>query len=1043
MIRWIVENAIRLRVPVTCLAVLLMIVGIRTADDLPLDVFPEFSPPLIEIQTEAPGLSAAEVESLVSVPLESTLHGTPWLDVIRSKSVEGLSSIVLILEQGADLMEARQLVQERLSLAAQQLPGIAAPPVLLSPLSATSRVLKVGLTAPDLDRMALSTLARWTIRPRLMAVPGVANVAIWGQRDRQFQVLVDPARLDANGVSLDQVVRAATEAADLSTGGFVDTPNQRLSVRHRSQLGSPEDLADAVIPVAPRAVGATAPAVERPLLLGDVTEVVEDWPAPIGEAVIDDGPGILLIVEKEPWGNTLQVTRGVEAAFDALRPGLDGVEVDTTIFRPATFIEIALDNLSRALWIGCVLVVVILVLFLYDWRTAVISSVAIPLSLVVAVAVLSWQGATVNTMVLAGLVIALGEVVDDAIIDVENIVRRLRLNARSDRPENPFRVVVEASLEVRSAVVFGSMIVVIVLVPVFFLEGLAGAFFRPLASAYVLAILASLLVALTVVPALAYSLLSGSSRERRESPLVGLLHRVYERVLRSVVFRPRALAAALLAAMLVAGLSARSLGEEFLPEFQERDFLMHWVGKPGTSLDAMTRSTIRVSEELRAIPGVRNFGAHIGRAEVADEVVGPNFTELWISIDPEVDYPSTVQHIQEVVDGYPGLYRDVLTYLKERVKEVLSGASASIVVRIFGPELGTLRERAQVVAERLADVPGVIDLHVEPQVQVPQIEVRWEPEALAQHGVQLGAARRALTTLVRGRTVGQFFDEQAVFDVAVRGVPEVRASPDALRDVLVDTPSGRPVALGALAEIRVSPAPNMIKRENASRRIDVTCNVRGRDLGRVARDVQSRLEDLGHPQGYHVELLGEFAARQAAQDRLVGIALASLAGILVLLQVSFSSWGLAMLVLLALPFSLIGCIAGAWVGGGTLSLGSLIGCITVFGIASRNAIMLMSHYAHLRDEEGVPLGRDLVLRGARERLAPILMTSLTAGFALLPLVLAGNKPGHEIEYPMAIVIVGGLATATLLTLFILPGVYWMYASRGRSAHGEQAPRGDG
>jgi len=490
--RWLITAALRQRVLVLALAVVLMAFGIHAARVMPLDVFPEFAPPLVEIQTEAPGLSTEEVESLITVPLESAVNGTSWLKTLRSKSVLGLASVVCIFQEGTDLMRARQLIQERVALVAPRLPAVARAPVILPPLSSTSRALKIGVSSKTLSQMDLSELALWTIRPRLMAVPGVANVAIWGQRDRQLQIRVDPDRLAAHGITLDAVTRAAGDAAAVVAGGFVDLPSQRLPVRHLANVTTPEDLARTVV----QFTGGV------PLRLGDVAEIVESHPPPIGDAVINDGPGLLLIVEKQPWGNTLEVTRQVEAALAVLRPGLGDVEIDPTIFRPATFIERALDNLTEALIIGCVLVAVILVAFLFEWRTALISLSAIPLSLLAAAVVLYLRGGTLNTMVLAGLVIAVGEVVDDAIVDVENITRRLRLNRAAERPLSPFRVVLKASLEVRSAVVFASLIIALVFVPVFFLDGVAGTFFRPLAFSYLLAILASLLVALTVTPAL-------------------------------------------------------------------------------------------------------------------------------------------------------------------------------------------------------------------------------------------------------------------------------------------------------------------------------------------------------------------------------------------------------------------------------------------------------------------------------------------------------------------------------------------------------------
>jgi CzcA family heavy metal efflux pump len=1013
MMKWLIAVSLRQRVLVLALATVLVVFGIRTVQHTPLDVFPEFAPPLVEVQTEAPGLSTEEVESLISVPLENALNGVSWLKTLRSKSVLGLSSVVCIFKEGTDLMRARQLVQERVATVAPRLPAVAHAPVLLSPLSSTSRAMKIGVSSKTLSQMDLSELALWTIRPRLMAVPGVANVAIWGQRDRQYQVLVDPDRLAAHGVSLDAVVRAAGDAASVAAGGFVDLPNQRLPVRHLSAIETPEDLARTVVQFTNGV----------PIRIGDVAQVVIHHPPPIGDAVINDGPGLLLIVEKQPWGNTLDVTKQVEAALDALRPGLKDVEIDPTIFRPATFIERSLENLGHAMLLGCALVVIILIAFLFDWRTALISLSAIPLSLLAAAVVLYLRGGTLNTMVLAGLVIAVGEVVDDAIIDVENIVRRLRLNRQAGNPLTPFRVVLKASLEVRSAVVFASLIVALVFIPVFFLDGLAGTFFRPLAFSYVLAIMASLLVALTVTPALCLMLLPGAKERRDEAPLNRWLKAAYRRVLPPLIARPRVAVAFLAVVFTVTAIALPRLGEEFLPNFKETDFLMHWVEKPGTSLEAMRRITVSVSKELRSVPGVRNFGSHIGRAEVADEVVGPNFTELWISLDPSVDYDRTVAKVQEIVDGYPGLYRDLLTYLKERIKEVLTGASATVVVRVYGPDMAVLRAKAQEINQAISDVKGVANLKVEPQILVPHIQVRLKPDVAASFGLTPAHVRRAATTFIKGTKVGEIYKDQKVFDVAVWGVERVRSDLQSLRELLIESPSGARVPLGDVADLEMAPTPNEIKRENASRRLDVTCNVSGNDLGSVAREIEQRVQALSFARGYHPEFLGEYAARQTSRNRLLLLAAFSLLGILVLLHVDFRSFRLVLLVALTLPFALIGGVAGAFLTGGILSLGSLVGFVTVLGIAARNGIMLLSHYRHLEQSEHETFGASMILRGAEERLAPILMTASCAALALLPLVVKGNVPGHEIEYPMAVVILGGLVTSTLLNLFLMPALY--------------------
>ena len=1040
---WLIRASLQFRVIVLMIALGLIIVGVRTMDSIPLDVFPEFAPPLVEIQTEAPGISTEDVESLISVPIENAVNGIPFVKAVRSKSVLGLSSVRLIFAGGTDLLMARQLVQERITLVAAQLPLVARPPVILPPLSSLSRCMKIGLWSDTKNQMDMTVLTKWTIRPRLMSVSGVANVAVWGEKDPQLQVIADPDRLRANGVTLDQLMQAVRDATAVGAGGFVDTPNQRLALRHVPAVYTPEQLGEMVLafrgnnsaiaqstastPGSAQSTnslrtGAVSSSGGSPIRIRDVADVVVDYAPPIGNAIINNQPGLLLIVEKQPWANTLDVTRGVEKAMEELKPAMGEVQFDTTIFRPATFIERSLSNLSHSMLLGCLLVIVVLLVFLYDWRCALISAMAIPLSLIAAIMVLYLRGGTVNTMVLAGLVIALGEVVDDAIIDVENIMRRLRLNATLENPRSAFEVVLDASMEVRSAVVYATIIVVLAFLPVFFLEGLSGSFFRPLAASYILAILASLAVALTVTPAMSLLLLPSTARLRhRDGPLVRVLKRWYRAFLQRLLnFRLTTLSAF---AVVFAAIACTIpwLGEELMPNFRETDFLMHWVEKPGIGIDAMDRITTRASKELMAVPGVRNFGSHIGRATVADEVVGPNFTELWISIDDSQDYDETVAKVQSVVDGYPGLYRDLLTYLKERIKEVLTGTSAAIVVRIYGPDMNRLRSIAAEVSAQIKPIEGVTTLKIEPQVLVPQISIEMRPEAASQFGLNPATLMRNVSTLVNGTQVGEIYRDQGIFGVFVRGKDQAHRDPTGVRNLMIDTPSGAQVPLSSVATVTIVPAPNEIKREGASRRLDVTCNVAGRDLGAVAKEIETAVQkNVIFGTGYHPEFLGEYAEARASRQRLLLLSVAAVLMITVILYVDFQSWRLVLLMLGMLPLAILGGVLGVYASGGVLSLGSLVGFVTVIGISARNAIMLISHYRHLSDVEGVPHGRELVLRGAEERLAPILMTALTAALALAPLVYTGNLPGQEIEYPMAIVILFGLGAATIVNLFILP-----------------------
>jgi len=1014
MIRWIVGTSLRFRFLVGAFALVMMGAGGAAVRGTPVDVFPEFAPPRVEIQSDALGFSTTEVEDLITVPLEAALAGTPRLQTLRSKTVPGLSSVELIFEPKTDIWLARQLVTERLATALPDLPTNTVTPLILQPKSATARVMKIGVTSKTLSPVELSTIVKFKLQSRLMQVPGVANVSMWGEKLQTVQVRVDPERLRAHAVSIQQIMDTTGDALEVGlqqflkasspgSGGWIDTPQQRVAVYH-TFLRSTNDLASVPIKLVDG----------RPVTLGDVGEVQENAPPLFGDAVVNDGPGMLLVVEKFPWGNTLEVTRGVEKAIAEVRPALAGIDMDTTIFRPATFIDLAFEHLTQSLLVGAVLVVLVLLLFLWDWRIALISALIIPASVTAALLALRFQDATLNVLVLAGLVVAIGPVVDTAIVVVENIVRRFRVHRQEGSTKPTAAIVQDASVEVRSAITYATLIEVAILLPVFFLGGLSGSFFQPLAQAYVLAALAAMVIALTLTPALLLILLSNVRLRHRVSPIVPPLHRAYDRILGGVLRAPL-VAYGTLALVMAVGLAVTPLlGQELLPAFKERDFLMHWVTAPGTSRPEMIRMATQASRELRSIPGVRNFGSHIGRALTADEIVGINFTENWISVDPKVDYDQTVTAIRGTVQGYPGLVRDVQTYLKERTKEVLTGTSDAIVVRIFGPDLPTLRAKAEEVL----------------QVDIPQVEIKVDLAAAGRYGIKPGDVRRDVAVILASTGVGDVYREQKQYDASIWSLPQTFDNLTSIRDLLVDTPDGGFVRLGDIADVRVVPTPNEIRHEGSSRRIDVTANVQGRDLGSVVDEVKDQIETLSLPLGYHAQLLGEFAERQQAQQRLLVIGAIALVGIFLLLQAAFGSWRLAAMAFLALPAALPGGLLAAYAGGRVLSLGSLVGFLTVLGIASRNGIMLISHYQHLEREEGMPFGPALVLRGARERLAPILMTALATAFALVPLVVAGNIAGQEIEYPMAIVILGGLITSTLLNLLIVPALYLRFGRSG-------------
>ncbi|MGH3474066.1 MAG: efflux RND transporter permease subunit [Aeromicrobium sp.] len=1023
--RWIVARSLHFRWLVIFLAATFMAFSLAKIPESKVDVFPEFAPPQVEIQTIALGNSTAEVESLVTVPIEEALNGLPGLAEMRSKSVAQLSSIRLIFEKGTDETRARQLVQERVSQVSPNIPTWASPPWMMPALSATSRIMKIGITSDQLDLIELSSISYWKIRQHLLRVPGVAGVDIYGERLKQRHVQVDPELMAKYDIPIETVMEAGSEALDagvlqyaesftVGQGGFVETATERLNVENVQSITSAEDLAK--VPVAERD--------GKVLRMADLGDVKQDSMQLWGEGVINDGDGLMLIVQKYRGANTKEVTNGVEQTMKEMAPGLPAIEYDTTIFRPATFIEESINNLTVALLLGVLLVVIIISAFLYTFRTAFISLISIPLSLLGAYLVLDARNVTINVMVLAGLVVAIGVVVDDAIIDVENIVRRLRQARAENSAKSTVRIVLEASVEIRSAITFATIINVVAIVPVLFLEGLSGSFFQPLVLSYGLAVFVSMLVAMTVTPALCLVLLHRGTLREKEAPLLRVLKKGYSSVLGRVVRRPAPAMVATLVIALSGVVVYPTLGTQLLPNFKERDFLMHWLTEPSTSITEEKKVSIAACQDLVAIPGVRNCGSHIGQALLSDEVYGAYFGENWVSVSKDVDYDDTLQKVTNTVDSYPGMQRDVQTYLRERVKEVLTGSSGAVVVRIFGPDPTKLTELADTTLKAIGDTPGLIEAAAALQKEVPQIEIELDLEKAREHDLKPGDIRRQSSVYIASEEVSDIFAKGRAYDVQIWSIPSVRHSFQDIRDLPIDTPSGDKVKLSDVADVRFAPSPNAILRDDQSRRIDVEGNIaEGGDLGAVVEEVERRVAALDLPPEYSVKVLGESSELTNSQNTLAVYGLAALIVIFLLLHAAFGSLRLASLAFLLLPVALVGGVLTVRLSGGLMSLGSLIGFLTVFGIAARNGILMINHFQHLEREEGVPFGRELVMRGASERLAPIMMTALATALAIVPLAVAGSIPGHEIEHPMALVILGGLLTATLVNLFIIPSLY--------------------
>jgi CzcA family heavy metal efflux pump len=1029
--RWLIEQSLKLRLLVLGLATVLLFVGTAQVRSMPVDALPEFAPPYVEVQTEALGLSAVEVEELITLNLEELLSNTPFLQSIHSSSVPGLSSITLVFEPGTDILRARQLVSEKLSLAFT-LPNVSKPPAILPPMSATSRVMIVGLSSKQVSAIQMSVLARWTVQPALLSVPGVANVAIWGMRDYQLQVLVDPQRLKAKHVTLDQVISTTGNALWVSpltflnasapgTGGFIDSPQQRLEVRHVFPISKPQDLAKVTVE-------------GTNLRLSDVATVVEDHQPLIGDNLLNDDSSLLIVVDKLPGASTRDVTAGVEAKLHELQPGLSGIQINPTVYRPASFIDSAMGNLTATLLIG--LLLVLLLLCLYHWRVAVIGLASILLSLVAAGLVLYLRGATINSMVLAGLALAFGVLFDDVIVDVEHVVRRLHQSRQEGGDRASASIIVEAVLEMRGALVYATLIVLLAVAPLFLLTGVFGALVQPLVVAYALALLASMVVALTVTPVLCLLLLSRAPIERRESPVLLELMRRYQTALGRFIRTPSPAAATIGTLLLLGVLVLPFLGQSLIPTFKEPDIVIQWDGPPGTSYPEMTRITSLASRELRAIPGVRSVAALIGRAVLGDQIVDVNATQLIVGIAPAADYDTTMAAIQRVIRGYPGIHHVAQTYLSSTIARMVAGSNDEIVVRLYGNDLTLLRSKAEEVRRLLAQVNGAANVHTEPQIDVPQIQVKVNLDKAQRYGLKPGDIRRLTSTFVAGIEAGSLYEAQKVFSVVVMGAPDTRDSLTSVRDLLIDTPDGGHIRLGDVADVSIRSTPDLIQHDAVSRRVDVTLTAHGRDRSAVLHDVRQRLQGIAMPAEFHAEVLADHDAQQADQMRVLGFALAAAILVFLLLQTAFASWRLAALDFVTLPLALVGGVLAIFVSGGTVELGSLVGFFTVFALAARNSILLLKRYQQLERHEGEAFGPALVLRGAQERLLPILMTALAVGVALLPLALSGSIPGQEMEHPMALVILGGLVTSTITTLFIVPSLYLHFGSSAEIASPE-------
>jgi CzcA family heavy metal efflux pump len=1022
MISFLVRQSIRLPGVVVALALTVVIYGFYTLTRANLDVFPEFSPSQVVIQTEAAGLSAELVERQVTQRIENVLAGASGVEHIRSQSIPGLSVVTVLFREGSSVYRNRQVVSERLASLANQLPHGVAQPAMTPLTSSASTVLGIGLTSKDRSLMEIRTLVDWTIRPHLLAVEGVAEVNVFGGEVQQWQVQVDPEKLMRYGLALQEVVEAARRATGVMSAGFVRTDSQHLIVNVEGQPRSPEELGRVML----------AQKQGQVLRLGDVAQVIEGAAPSISAAAINGEPGVFLMVQGQLGANTRAVTLDLERALKELEPLLaeQKITLDPRLFRPANFIETAVRNVQRDLALGSVFVVVVLFLFLYNTRTAFICATAIPTSLLGAVLVLDYFGVGLNIMVLGGLAIALGEVVDDAIIDTENIFRRLRLNRLLPNPRPVDAVVLDASVEVRSSVVYATFIVALVFVPLLTLSGVAGKLFAPLGLAYILAILASLIVALTLTPALCYLLLARAQLKSDDPPAVAWLKPRYEAVLRRIEGYPGRIVS-IVFAVIAAGIAILPLfSGEFIPALREGHYIIHMTAVPGTAKTESLRLGIRVAQAVSAIRGVKSVAQWVGRAPNGADTFGTHYSEFEVEIGAlnGREQARILREIRETLagtrgGGFVGVAFAVNTFLTERIEETIAGFPAPVVINLYGSDLDLLDRDAQAVASSLARVPGARDVQVQAPPGTPQIVVRLRQERAAALGIAPLDAIETINAAYEGADLAQIYQGSHVISLVVVLAPDARNRPSRIGRLQLRAADGRLVPLRDIADIELTGGRYKILH-SAGRRIQtVTSSIAGRDLQDFEANARARIaKEVKLAPGNYAVYSGTARAQAQAREDLIVHSLIAGIGIFLLLYIAFNNLRNLLIAFLNLPFALIGGIIAVLATSGWLSLGSLVGFVTLFGITLRNSIMLVSHYQHLIDVEGLPWNAQTAVRGAAERLPSILMTALVTALGLLPLALGSGEPGREIEGPMATIIVGGLITSTLLNLLVLPTI---------------------
>jgi CzcA family heavy metal efflux pump len=1017
MLNSVVKWSIVQRWLVVLASILISLWGFRVLTQMPLDVFPSFAPPQVEIMTEAPGLAPEEVESLVTRPIESAINGTPGLEALRSSSAVGLSAVRATFRWDTDIYRARQLVTERLQQARSRLPQGVGDPEILPVSSPLGWTVKYAFTSETTPLMEVWRIVNWQVKNRLLAVPGVSNIVIFGGDERQYQVLVNPDKLKAFNVSLVDVTKAAQAANANAPGGFLITSDQETLVRGVGRIESIEQLKKSVIKARDG----------KPVLLEQVADVEIGAALKRGDGSFAGKKAVILTVNKQPTADTPSVTKAAEAAMEELKASLPKDVKVTVTFRQEDFIEASLKNVEEALRDGTIIVSIVLILFLMNWRTVVISLSALPVSLLLGMMILNWTGQGINTMTLGGLVVAIGSVVDDAIVDMENVYRRLRENQMAENPIPPLQVVFDGSVEVRVSVLFATVIIAVVFAPIFALSGVEGRIFTPMGVAYLLSIFASTLVALTLTPALCALLLVGRKLPSTETWLEKQTHKLYRPGLKFSIRHPKVVLVTAMAGFVASMLIVPTLGQVFLPEFQDRALVIAAVLMPGESLDATNQTGLAIEKLLAKDPGVESVQFRSGRAQGDTEVAGVNTGELDVQLSEEgaKDRDKTIEKIRSEFEKIPGVVPNIGGFISHRMDEVLSGVRSAIAVKIFGPDLEQLRTLGKQVQSAMSEVQGLADLQLEPQVPMKQVQIQFDRDAAARYGLTIGELSETVETALNGRVVSQVLEQQQTFDLVVWLQEKYRHDIEIIGNLLVDTANGQKIPLAQVAKIDYGTGPNTINRENVSRYIVVSTNVAGRDLGSVIKDIRDKVKkEVQLPPGYYIEYGGQFEAQEGASKTLLWAGGLAFIVIAVLLYFAVKSIPATIMILLNLPLALIGGVISIALTGGILSVASMVGFITLFGVAARNGLLLVENY-NARLAQGQPL-REVLMEGSMERLVAILMTALSSALGMVPLVI-GSGAGKEILQPLAVVVLGGLFTSTALTLLVLPALYVQFA----------------